>query len=158
MYVFGRFRVPLADALDIFKCFRFSGVGERKKPSNRWQGHHQLIWKIERRRWWGGGAQRPGGCLLQRGIRVKIFFESKLDIIPLNKKNVEFLAWRIEIAAIFAIYDRDAHRRPKKSQRFPRQEKAILHCDLRAHGKSLAIWDFGLQFQSPKPFFCRIFW
>ena len=36
-----------------------------------------------------------------------------------------------EIAAIFAICDCDTHRGPQKSQRFPRQEKAMLHCDLR---------------------------
>ena len=31
--------------------------------------------------------------------------------------------------------DCDAHPRPQKSQRFPRQEKAMLHCDLRVRWK-----------------------
>ena len=40
-----------------------------------------------------------------------------------------------EIAVIFAICDCDAHRGLQKSQRFPRQEKAVLHCDLRVGWK-----------------------
>ena len=59
---------------------------------------------------------------------------------------------RTEIAAIFAICDCDAHRRPKKSLRFWRQDKAMLRCDLRVRWfKALAICDFGLRSPSAKP-------
>ena len=40
--------------------------------------------------------------------------------------------------------DCDAHRGPQKSQRFPRQDKAILHCDLRVRWKVAS----GLRFRA----------
>ena len=50
----------------------------------------------------------------------------------MQKYDELFAMWRrqndlrTEIATIFAICDYDAHRRPQKSQRFPREEKAML--------------------------------
>ena len=59
---------------------------------------------------------------------------------------------RTEIAAMFAICDCNTHRGPQKSQRFPRQGTAMLHCDLRARWKVASDFcDFGLRFLSPKP-------
>ena len=64
---------------------------------------------------------------------------------------------RTEIAAIFAIYDCDAHRGPQKSQRCPRQEKAMLHCDLRVRWKVASDLRFRAAISEPKtPSFCGI--
>ena len=42
--------------------------------------------------------------------------------------------------------------RPPEIARFPRQEKAMLHCDLRVRWKVASdLSDFGLRFLSPKP-------
>ena len=66
-------------------------------------------------------------------------------------------AWRTEIAAIFAICDCDAHCRPQKSQRFRKQEKAMLHCDLRARWKIASDLRFRAAISEPKTHsFCRI--
>ena len=62
------------------------------------------------------------------------------------------LAHRNRIAILFSICDCDAHRGPQKSQRFPRQEKAMLHCDLRVRWKVASDLRFGLiYFLGPKP-------
>ena len=55
-----------------------------------------------------------------------------------------------QIAAIFAISDCDAHRTPQKSQRFPRQEKAMLHCDLRVRWKVASDLRFPAAISEPK--------
>ena len=66
-------------------------------------------------------------------------------------------AWRTEIAAIFAICDCDAHRGPQRSQRFPRQETAVLHCDLRVRWKVASDLRFWAASSEPKtPCFCGI--
>ena len=84
------------------------------------------------------------------------------------KKNKEFLAREKnkEIPKNKERKDRVAHRnrsdfcdlrlrcptRTPEIARFRKQEKAMLHCDLRVRdGKSLAICDFGLRCLSPKP-------
>ena len=65
-------------------------------------------------------------------------------------------AQRTEIAAISAICDCDAHRGPQKSQRFPKQEKAMLHCDLRVRWKVASDLRFQAAISEPKPpYFCR---
>ena len=62
-----------------------------------------------------------------------------------------------EIAAIFAICDCDAHRGPQKSQRFPRREKAMLHCDLRVRWKVASDLRFRAAISEPKTHsFCGI--
>ena len=49
------------------------------------------------------------------------------------------------------------HRGPKKSQRFPRQEKAMLHCDLRVRWKVASDLRFRAAISEPNtPSFCRI--
>ena len=64
---------------------------------------------------------------------------------------------RTEIAAIFAICDCDTHRGPQKSQRFPRQEKAMLRCDLRVRWKVASDLRFRAATSEAKtPDFCRI--
>ena len=50
----------------------------------------------------------------------------------------------------FAICDCDAHRGPQKSLRFPRQEKAMLHCDLRLRWKVASDWRFRAAISEPK--------
>ena len=51
----------------------------------------------------------------------------------------------------------DAHRGPQKSQRFPRQEKAMLHCDLRVRWKVASDLRFWAAISEPQtPSFCRI--
>ena len=58
---------------------------------------------------------------------------------------------------IFAICDCDAHRGPEKSQRFPRQEKEMLHCDLRVRWKVASDLRFRAAISEPKTSsFCRI--
>ena len=53
--------------------------------------------------------------------------------------------------------DCDAHRGPQKSQRFPRQEKAMLHCDLRVRWKVARDLRFRAAISEPKtPSFCGI--
>ena len=53
--------------------------------------------------------------------------------------------------------DCDAHRGPQKSQRFPRQEKAMLHCDLRVRWKVASDLRFQAAISEPKNLsFCRI--
>ena len=53
--------------------------------------------------------------------------------------------------------DCDAHRGPQKSQRFPRQEKAMLYCDLRVRWKVASDLRFRAAISEPKtPSFCRI--
>ena len=53
--------------------------------------------------------------------------------------------------------DCDAHRGPQKSQRFPRQEKAMLHCDLRVRWKVASDLRFRAAISEPKtPSFCGI--
>ena len=65
--------------------------------------------------------------------------------------------YRTEIAAIFAICDCDAHRGPQKLHRFPRQEKAMLHCDLRMRCKVASDLRFRAAMSEPKTAsFCRI--
>ena len=55
----------------------------------------------------------------------------------------------------FEICDCDAHRRPQKSQRFPRQEKAMLHSDLRVRWKVASDLRFRAAISEPKtPSFC----
>ena len=44
----------------------------------------------------------------------------------------------------------DARRRPQKMQRFPRQEKAILHCDLRVRWKVASDLRFQAALSEPK--------
>ena len=57
----------------------------------------------------------------------------------------------------FAICDCNAHRGTQKSQRFPRQEKAMLHCDLRARWKVASDLRFRAAISEPKtPYFCGI--
>ena len=57
----------------------------------------------------------------------------------------------------FAICDCDAHRGSRKSQRFPRQEKAVLHCDLRVRWKVASDLRFRAAISGPKtPSFCGI--
>ena len=57
----------------------------------------------------------------------------------------------------FAICDCDAHRKPQKSQRFPRQDKAMLHCDLRVRWKVASDLRFRAAISEPKtPSFCGI--
>ena len=48
----------------------------------------------------------------------------------LQKSKVTLAHWNCS-----DFCDCDAHRGPQKSQRFPRQEKAMLHCDLRVRWK-----------------------
>ena len=57
---------------------------------------------------------------------------------------------RTEIAAIFAICDCDARRGPQKSQRFPRQEKAMLHCAVRMRRKVASDLRFQAAISEPK--------
>ena len=46
---------------------------------------------------------------------------------------------------------------PRKSQRFPKQEKAMLHCDLRVRWKVASDLRFRAAISAPKtPFFCGI--
>ena len=53
--------------------------------------------------------------------------------------------------------DCDAHCRPQQLQRFPRQEKAMLHCDFRVRWKVASDLRFQAAISEPKtPFFCRI--
>ena len=55
------------------------------------------------------------------------------------------------------ICDCDAHRGPQKSQRFPRQEKAMPHCDSRVRWKVASDLRFRAAISEPKtPFFCGI--
>ena len=50
------------------------------------------------------------------------------------------------------------HHRPQKSQRFPRQEKAMLHCDLRVRWKVASDLRFRAAISEPKtPSFLRDF-
>ena len=53
--------------------------------------------------------------------------------------------WSLRFAIVMPI----AH--PRNRERFLRQDKAILHCDLGVQWKSLAICDFESLFLSPKP-------
>ena len=63
------------------------------------------------------------------------------------------------IAAIFAICNCDAHRGPQKSQRFPREERAMLHCDLRVRWKVASDSRFRAAISElANPFFLRDFW
>ena len=56
-----------------------------------------------------------------------------------------------------AICDCDAHRGPQKSQRFPREDKAMLHCDLRVRWKVASDLRFRAAISEPKtPSFCGI--
>ena len=58
---------------------------------------------------------------------------------------------------MFAICDCDAHRGPQKSERFPKQEKAMLHCDLRVRWKVASNLRFRAAISEPKtPSFCRM--
>ena len=53
--------------------------------------------------------------------------------------------------------DCDAHHGPQKSQRFLRQEKAMLHCDLRVRWKVASDLRFRAAISEPKtPSFCGI--
>ena len=55
------------------------------------------------------------------------------------------------------VCDRDAHRGPQKSQRFPRQEKAMLQCDLRVRWKVASDLRFRAAISEPKtPSLCGI--
>ena len=58
------------------------------------------------------------------------------------------------------LCDCDAHRGPQKSQRLPRQEKAMLHCDLRVRWKVASDLRFRAAMSEPKTpsFFLRDFW
>ena len=58
-------------------------------------------------------------------------------------------------AAQFAICDCDAHRGPQKSLRFPRQEKAMLHCDLRVRWKVASDLRFRAAISEPETLFFR---
>ena len=60
---------------------------------------------------------------------------------------------------MFVICDCDAHRGPHKSQRFLRQEKAMLHCDLRVRWKVASDLRSRAAISEPEtPFFLRDFW
>ena len=62
-----------------------------------------------------------------------------------------------EIAAIFAICDCDAHRGPPEIARYPRQETAMLHCDLRVRWKVASDLRFRAAISEPQtPSFCGI--
>ena len=53
--------------------------------------------------------------------------------------------------------DCDAHRGPQKSQRFPKQEKAMMHCDLGVRWKVVSDLRFRAAISEPKtPSFCGI--
>ena len=55
------------------------------------------------------------------------------------------------------ICDCDAHRGPQKSQRFPRQETAMMHCDLRVRWKVASDLRFQAAISEPKTSsFCGI--
>ena len=59
----------------------------------------------------------------------------------------------------FAICDCDAHRGPQKSQRVPREEEAMLHCDLRVRWKVASDLRFRAAISEPKtPMFLWDFW
>ena len=62
---------------------------------------------------------------------------------------------RTEIGAIFAICDCDAHRGPP---RFRRQDKAMLHCDLRVRWKVASVLRFRAAISEPKSLFLQDFW
>ena len=62
-----------------------------------------------------------------------------------------------DLIALFAICDYDAHRGPQKSQRFPRPEKAMLHCDVSVRWKVASDLRFRAAISEPKtPSFCGI--
>ena len=76
---------------------------------------------------------------------------SKMRQSAQNTLGGEHLLDGTEIAAIFAICDCDAHRGPQKSQRFPRHEKPMLHCDLRVQWKVASDFRFRAATSEPKP-------
>ena len=65
-----------------------------------------------------------------------------------HRQNAATLAHRNR--SDFAICDCDAHRGPQKSQRFPRQEQAMLHCDLRVRWKVASDLRFQAAISEPK--------
>ena len=80
-------------------------------------------------------------------------------VVPSNcsEKSLVLFARFLGFGVLLAseICDRDAHRRPQKSQRFPRQEKAILPCDLRVQWKVASDLRFRGAISEPKiPSFC----
>ena len=84
---------------------------------------------------------REGKWPSQRGF----FFEKAIFLSAPNLRR--FLR--------FAICD--AHRGPQKSQRFPREEKAMLHCDLRVQWKVASDLRFRAAISEPQtPSFCGI--
>ena len=91
-----------------------------------------------------------------RDVEIKIFerdqtFRSRLKI----SIEIKFFVI-VGPSGIFAICDCDAPREPQKSQRFPRQEKAMLHCDLRVRWKVASDLRFRAAMSEPKtPSFCR---
>ena len=117
-------------------------LGSREKLQARWVSEHALRTFLGCLvcTWWASSA----GAHYVHMSRAEIPGSSHIFM-------------RTEIAAIFAICDCDAHRGPQKSQRFPRQEKAMLHCDLRVRWKVASDLRFRAAISEPKaPSFCGI--
>ena len=105
-------------------------------------------------------CMRAGGCgCLGEGClgppRQPGIYQTSATTRTVHREREQLSA---PIAAIFAICDCDAHRGPQKSQRFPRQEEAMLHCDSRVRWKVASALRFRVAISEPKiPSFCGIF-
>ena len=77
-----------------------------------------------------------------------------------RREDLSFFLAHRNRSDFFSICDCDAHRRAQESQRFPRQEKAALHCDLRVRWKVASDLRFrgAINFRARIPFFLRDFW
>ena len=103
-----------------------------------------------------GSSQLPHPKTL-RGARLHDSSAIVSKALWKQVRNRNVIEAALEIAAIFAIYDCDAHRGSQKSQRFPRQDKAMPHCDLRVRWKVASNLRFRAAISEPKaPSFCRI--